>query len=236
MIPEEERRALVSHPGLEVLLPDITSWAQKGLAAINSESKAVSSTVAEIYAVRVFDKVTELDNALGALRLALKFVTELGLAPRPDPDSYRYHYENFVLRIVGFLDRAHRLVGAALQLPVKKVESLGGNAYVEEQVKTDHAEVHAALLAVSQVVKIYREPRNELIHSTAFSSRKLGLFKTLKYVDIESKGIDADELARQHFSAGGTEISLAIAGLATTLSALLVALTPYFERFQRSGH
>lgn len=236
LTPNENSQDLVGHPGLKVLLPAVASALQKRLTAVSSQNNSTASPEAEGYAARVFDKVVELDNSLGALRLALKFVTELGHEKKPDPDVYRYHYENFVLRVVGFLDRAHRLVGAALQLSVKKVESVHGNTYVQEQVKAEHAEVHAALLAVSQVVESYRKPRNELVHAAAFSSRDLGLFTALKHVKIETAGIDADELARQHYSKGGAEISLAIVDLKAALNTLLDALTPHFGKFHRGNH
>lgn len=70
---------------------------------------------------------------------------------------------------------------------------------------------------------------NELIHATAFSSRELGLFTSVKQFDIDTNGVDIDELARHHFSKGGIEIALTIAKLVKSLKALLDELAPYFE-------
>jgi hypothetical protein len=120
-------------------------------------------------------------------------------------------------------------VGASLVMPVKKVEGIGGNAFVQKQIVTDHPHVHSALLAVSEAVDSYKDPRNELIHATAFSNRELGLFTSIKHLDIDTGGVDIDELARHHFAKGGFEIALVIAKLVETLKVLLDELTPIFD-------
>jgi hypothetical protein len=229
VIPKEHRWDLIDHPGLKVLLPFFRSYLQKGLAEIGSENKTFPASAAEFYAASVLDRVSELDNALGALRITMNFVTDLGREPKPDPQIYRYHYENFVLRVIGFVDRAHRLVGASFLMPRKNVEGSRGNLYVRQKVESEHAQVHFALLAVSEAVDSYKGPRNELIHSTAFTSRELGLLTSVKHFDIDTNGMDIDELARHHFSKGGIEIALTIAQLVKTLKALLEELAPYFE-------
>lgn len=229
MIPKEHRLDLIDHPGIKVLLPFFRSYLQKGLSVIGSENKHFPASAAELYAASVCERVSELDNALASLRLTLNFIMDLGQEPTPDPDFYRYHYENFVLRVIGFVDRAHRLVGASFLMPKKRVDGSRGNLFVRQQVESEHAQVHFALLAVSEAVDSYRDPRNELIHSTAFSSRELGLLSSVKHFDIETNGIDIDELARHHFSEGGIEIAVTIAKLVKSLNALLDELTPYFE-------
>lgn len=229
MIPKEHRWDLTDHPSLHILRPFITSYLKKGLAEIGSENKTFPASAAEIYAAGVCERVSELDNALAALRLTLDFVMDLGKEPKPDPDIYRYHYESFVLRVIGFVDRAHRLVGTSFVMPMKKVEGIGGNAFVQKQIVADHPHVHAALLAVSDAVDSYKGPRNELIHATSFSSRELGLFTSIKHLGIDTDGLNTDELARHHFSKGGIEIAVTIAKLVETLKALLDALTPLFE-------
>ncbi|WP_143024459.1 hypothetical protein [Pseudomonas abietaniphila] len=40
---------------------------------------------------------------------------------------YRYHFENFVLRVIELVDRAHQLVGVSLLGPSEKYEAMGGN-------------------------------------------------------------------------------------------------------------
>lgn len=233
MIPKEHRWDLIDHPGLKVLLPFFTSYLQKGLSVIGTENKTFHASAVEKYAASVYERVSELDNALASLRLTLNFVMDLGRERTPDPEIYRYHYENFVLRVIGFVDRAHRLVGATFLLPMKRVEGSRGNVFVRQQVESEHAQVHLALLAVSEAVDSYKDPRNELTHSTAFSSSELGLFTSVKHFGIDTNGIDIDELARNHFSEGGIEIALTIAQLVKTLKALLEELAPYFESIHK---
>lgn len=132
---KKQTRNLSDHPGLQVLLPHYSSYAVRGLAAFRAEKRRFHVSALEIYAAEVFERASELDNALVALRLTAGFVTELSSQPSPSPDIYRYHYENFVLRVIGFVDRAHRLVGAALLLNRKEFESPSGNQYVQRLVQ-----------------------------------------------------------------------------------------------------
>ncbi len=209
-------------------MPHLQSYLRKGLAELRSSGTTFQASVSEIYAAGVADRVSELDNALAALRLALGFAMDLGNQPRPDPDVYRYHYENFVLRVIGFVDRAHRLVGAALVMDKTRFESISGNRFVQEQVKANHPDIHAALQGVTQAVESYRGPRNELIHASAFSSRELGLFQSIRQIGMDTGDVDVDELARHYFSEGSKEIVQTIARLVDALTALLDSLAPLF--------
>ncbi len=228
MTHEDHRKELIDHPGLQVLLPYLRSYVQKGLAEVRSEKKTFTASAVDIYAAGVCERVSELDNALAALRLTLNFVMDLGSEPSPSPDIYRYHYENFVLRVIGFVDRAHRLVGAALLMDKRKFEAIAGNAHVQKQLKPDHPDILQALEGVSQAVESYRGPRNELIHSSAFSNRELGLFMSIRQLGLETEDIDVDELARQHFSEGSKEIALTLASMVQALTVLLATLAPLF--------
>lgn len=223
-----QTRNLSDHPSLHVLLPYYGSYARKGLEAFRSEKRRFTASPVEEYAAGVFERVTELDNALGALRLTAGFVTELGTQSSPGPDIYRYHYENFVLRVIGIVDRAHRLVGAALLLDRKKFQGTTGNQYVQQQIKSD-AELSTALRAVVQAVKAYKGPRNELIHAATFNTPELGLFLTAHQVGLDVGDIDVDGLAREHFGQGSKEIAMTIAQLETLLATLLDVLAPQFS-------
>jgi len=57
--------------------------------------------------------------------------------------------------------------------------------------------IHATLQGVTDTVDGYRGPRNELIHSSAFSSRELGLFQSIRQFRVDTGDIDTDELARR---------------------------------------
>lgn len=222
------RQVLIGHPSLRVLMPHLKNYARKGLAELLSEGKAFPASASEIYAAGIAERVSELDNALAALRLTWELVMDLSTQSSPNPDVYRYHYENFVLRVIGFVDRAHRLVGSALFLDKARFEGIRGNSFVQAQVKTNYPDIHDALQNVSRAVDSYRGPRNELIHSTAFTSGELGLFQSIRQFGMDTEGIDVDELARQHFSGSGMEIAQTIVRLVEALTNLLTVLHPLF--------
>lgn len=232
---KEHRHNLIDHPSLQVLMPYLQSYAHKGLTEFLAGRHTFPGSAAEIYAANVADRVSELDNALAALRMTLNFVIDLSDQPTPDPDIYRYHYENFVLRVMGFVDRAHRLVGSALLMNKAKFELIGGNKFVQKQVEIEHPDISTALQAVTQAVESYRGPRNELIHAAAFTSRELGLFQSIRQFGVDTDGIDVDELARNHFSGESKEIALTIARLVEALTNLLDTLHPLFLNAAEHG-
>lgn len=225
---QAHRHGLIDHPGLQILLPHLKRYLLKGLTEWQSGGTAFTGSATEIYTVSVAERVSELDNALAALRLTMGFVMDLGKQPSPDPDMYRYHYENFVLRVIGLVDRAHRLVGSALLLDKAKFENINGNRFVQQHVQANHPDIHTALQSVTQAVESYRGPRNELIHAAAFTTRELGLFQAIRQFGVDTGDINIDGLARRHFSEGSKEIALTIAGVVRALTTLLDRLAPLF--------
>lgn len=205
------------------------SYCEKGLAKLVEGKDSIPASAIETYASGVFARVDELDTALVSLRLACTFITELGSEPSPSPAIYRYHYENFVLRVIGMVDRAHRLVGASLLLSSRKYEGMGGNTFVQKTTKANHPELYSALNAVADAVNSYRGPRNELIHSSAYSSRELGIFIGVEHFSVDTGSVNLDELKRDYSSAGASEIEQTINRLVTTLTTLLDKLGPVFS-------
>ncbi|WP_458717966.1 Cthe_2314 family HEPN domain-containing protein [Pseudomonas gregormendelii] len=220
---------LIDHPSLVVLFPHMQSYCTKGLTKHIEGKDSFTASSIEIYANGVFTRVDELDTALVSLRLACRFVTELRSEPTPSTAIYRYHYENFVLRVIGLVDRAHRLVGASLLLPSEKYEAMGGNTFVQKATKTKHPELYSALGAVAEAVNSYRGPRNELIHSSAYSSPELGVFIGIEQFSVDTGSVDLNELKRDYSSAGAAEIEETIGRLVAALTTLLDELGPAFS-------
>lgn len=205
------------------------SYCEKGLSNLVEGKDSFTVSTIETYASGVFARVDELDAALVSLRLAFRFVTELGSEPNPSPAIYRYHYENFVLRVIGLVDRAYRLVGASLLLPPEKYDAIRGNVFVQKATKTKHPRLHRALRSIADAVNSYRGPRNELIHSTAYFSRELGIFMGIDQFSVDTGSVDMSELKRDYSSAGAAEIEQTIERLVATLTALLDELGPAFS-------
>lgn len=223
--------AFVDHPALTPLLPHQKSYASNGLSKlIQGENKFQASSI-EIYSALVSEKVGELDNSISSIRLALNFI--LGLDPNLNATSeiYRYHYENFIFRSVGIIDRTHRLVGASLVLNAKKYECTKGIKYIQGYLEEhNHPLISAALLAVTNAVNLNKSPRNELIHSAAFSSRELSLFSGVETIGLDTPSdIDPKKMMREYFVESGTEIAQTLTEVIAAIHALLESLANIYE-------
>lgn len=221
---------LIEHQALSPLMPHLKSSVQKGLTAHLSGNQSFTGTASEIYAKEVAEKVSELDNSLESLHLTRNYIMGLSISPAPSPAEYRYHYENFIFRAVGLIDRAHRFVGASLMLEQSKYECVSGNKYVASKVKVDHPETHSALEKIAYEVSTHRTLRNELIHSSAFSDRELGLFSACKALNVTTpEGTDVTNLMKGHFSLNAEEVAILIAKVEKLLVALIDSLAPVYE-------
>ncbi|MGY2167856.1 hypothetical protein [Pseudomonas gingeri] len=226
---------LADHSCLKILFPHMHSYALKGLAVQMGKEEVFSPTAIEQYSVDVLGKISELDGALVSLRLAYRFIVELGAADEPSPDIYRYHYENFVLRTMGVVDRSYRLVGASLLLDAKRYEAVGGNRYVQGEISKKFSEVRAAVCVVERVVRKYKAPRNELIHSSAYTTRELGVFESIKNFDIDVGGVDVEGLKRGYSLKGAREVYTTIVKLTEALICLLDALSTIYKSLQKAN-
>lgn len=220
----------VEHSALTPLLPHVKSYLLKGLSEYKAGGSEFPASSIERYAALVLEKVGELDNSISSIRLALNFILDLDPAPNATSEIYRYHYENFIFRSVGIIDRTHRLVGASLAFDAKKYECTNGIKYIQGCVEHDHPPISAALLAVTNAVNLNKSPRNELIHSAAFSSRELSLFSGAEAFGLDTlSDIDPKKLMREHFAENGAEIAKTLAEVILAIHALLESLAKIYE-------
>ncbi|MEB6588028.1 MULTISPECIES: hypothetical protein [Pseudomonas] len=224
--------SLVEHVGLQCLEPHICSYALKGLQAVNAGTVSVKATTAEYFAQAVYDRVGELDSTLASLRLVVRLLGEISQASDPDPEVYRYHYENFIFRGIGAVDRAFLLVADALLLSKRARKT---NQLIAEQVEK-HPAVRAALLAVKASMEPYRKSRNVVAHDSAYSSRELGILSGVRQMKVECQDVDVPALSREVFATQVQAVCAAIAELETKLHELMAALQPIFAFVaQRAG-
>jgi hypothetical protein len=161
---------------------------------------------------------------------------DLATGDNVSPSEYRYHYENFIFRAVGVIDRSHRLVGASLMLDAKKYESSRGNLYVSKEVKEAYPAVYAALVSITTTVDSHKALRNAVIHASAFSNREFGLLSAFENLKIPvPDDVDLQGLMREHFSMNGGEVAIVISELEARLSDLLNSLGPIFAKTCPSG-
>lgn len=225
-----QRPLLIEHLALSPLMPLLQNSGAKGLNAFLSGDTSFVATAPEIYANRVAERVSELDSSLESLRLALNYIMDISTGPAPSPAEYRYHYENFVFRAVGLVDRSHRFVGASLMLDPVKYDCISGNSYVMSQVKVTYPEVCTVLGNIVSRVSEHRSLRNALIHSSAFSSRELGLFRTCERLKLPMpEGHDLTGLMREYFSLSAGDVAVLIAEAESLLIMLIESLAPVYE-------
>lgn len=108
---------LIDHPALSPLSPHMRTYAIQGLRELQAVGSVFVASGIEIYAAAVYERVGELDNCLESMRIAISEIVGLAKSATPMSKSYRYHHENYLLRVTGLLDRAYRLVSIALGLP-----------------------------------------------------------------------------------------------------------------------
>lgn len=224
------RLNLVEHPVLEGLLPHLQSYCQKGLREIESTTKTFKVSSIESYAASVFERVGELDNAIKSIRLTMDFIFELKGDHKNFADIYRYHYENFFLRLIGLADRSYLLVGTSLQLNPTKLESMGANKFVSTSVLRTNPEVHQCLSQLDVAIAKHRILRNEIAHLRAFSNRELGLFSAIEMLSIDvGEKIDIQKLKAEFSSKENAELVTFFAEVVTTIEELLEALASTYK-------
>lgn len=226
----------IDHCSLKLLLPHFRECVKKGLNVMKLGGQKYTASQAEIYAANVFERVGELDNCVKSLRLAIAFILDITVETPNVADVYRYHYENFVLRLTGIVDRAHLLVGASLCLNPADFERFGGNKFVSKKVVTDYPLIHKCLENIVFLASDYKLTRNKIAHSSEFSSRELGLFTAIEFLNIEvGEEVGVHDLMNDYFSDGGAELSLLVDKVTNNVHELLTALNPIYERVCANG-
>lgn len=220
----------IEHKALSPFLPHVREYVMKGLNEVSTPGSKFKASTLEMYAADVLERVGELDSSVKSLRMAVNFITNLNQTDKDATDVYRYHYENFLLRLTGTVDRAYRLVGTSLQLNPARYERPGGNRFVSDDVSSGFPTLYSCLQSIGAIAAKHKGPRNEVAHSKAFATRELGLLSAaekLQLTDEESKHII--ELTKDYFSEGTSELTDVIAEIIQAIKNLLAALEPLYE-------
>ncbi|MCK9684221.1 Cthe_2314 family HEPN domain-containing protein [Scleromatobacter humisilvae] len=217
------------------LLPHMKAYARKGLHEYKTGQNGgtFSATALEQYSAQVLERVDALDSCISSLRLALSFIEDLDRAHSRVIELYRYHHENFLLRLTGVVDRAYRLVGASLMMSAKDLEKVGSNKLVDRAVVTDYPDVHGALKTLADTAAAHKNDRNMVAHSAAYSTRELGLFTAVTTMNLGLKGIDLDELMEHYFSNGAVSMVALIGEMVRGIEELLSTLAPIYAAVTR---
>lgn len=218
------------HQTFVSLLPHLKAYALKGLHEYKTGQNGgkFSATALEQYSAQVLERVDALDSCISSLRLALSFIEDLDRTHSSVVELYRYHHENFLLRLTGIVDRAYRLVGASLMMGAKDLEKVGSNKLVERAVFTEYPDVHRVLKKLADVVAAHRNDRNMVAHSAAYSTRELGLFTAINTMNLGIEGIDIDELMDHYFSNGAVSMVALTGEIVLVIEELLDTLVPIY--------
>jgi hypothetical protein len=224
------RPAFIEHQALAGFLPHLQTYLLKGRRVVSTDGGQFKATEKESYAANVFERVGELDNAVKSLRLAMGFVVDLKSTNGDAPEVYRYHYENFLLRLTGLVDRAYLLVGASLLLSKSKLGKVGANEFVAKSIAADYSELLACLKKLAAVAAKHKTSRNEVAHSQAFSTRELGLFSAVVSLNLDvGDKTQISESMKNYFSKSGAELALLVAEMVAGIEKLLDTLAPIYE-------
>jgi hypothetical protein len=196
-----DTKKFIEHESLAPLMEPLTSYLQRALETVRRGDQLVHGTDLEKYANAIMGRVSEIGNCFAAMRIAAHEISNL--ADRLPPKSatlYRYHYENYLLRLSGIFDRVCRLVGEAIRIPSNKLDSAGTNAIVLGVLSKRYPDIHQSLSEIQKLLDEQRIVRNTVAHAEAYSSRELGLYIALE--EVAPQGIklsDVAPLMKNHF-------------------------------------
>ncbi len=152
---------LTEHDALHHLRPFWASY-QSMLKEVEAGGRFHASPQ-ESYAAKQFERLYELEHDLSNLKRATCFIRDLAPDLAESHDIYGYHDEHFAMRFAGIVEKAHRLVGAALLLKADKCEGSGGNAFVIRSAKDHYPEVAANLERLAALEANHKKVRKGVV-------------------------------------------------------------------------
>jgi hypothetical protein len=221
---------LIEHPSLVGLSGDLRSCLVKMLSPAKGKSEEVQVSPAEHRAHSIFSRVAEVDNCLRSLRIAVAGLQAEAKSASPDVEQYRYHVENYLLRLTGLYDRACRLAGVAIGMTSAQVDRQRGNSEVLGALKRLKAQRPLETLAeLKALLEPHWDTRNVVAHAGEFSSRQIGLFVAVSQMQLAS--VDSDglhKLMTAHFQDGALDFGVLALRAEGLLYCLIESLTPSF--------
>lgn len=222
---------LIEHPSLAQIGEELRSCLVKMLSEARGKPARVEVTSAEHRAHALFSRVAEVDNCLRSLRIAVAGIQAEATSLAPDVEQYRYHVENYLLRLTGLYDRACRLAGTAIGMTSTQVDRQSGNSDVLRALKRLGAQSSLGTLGELKVLlEPHWDSRNVVAHAGEFSSREIGLFVAVSQVQLES--VDSDDLQKlmtAHFRDGALDFGVLALQAEGLLYRLIDDLAPTFS-------
>lgn len=220
---------LIEHPALAVILEDLRSCLAKMLAPAKGKPAHVKVSSAENRAHAIFARVSEIDNCLRSLRIAIAGLQAEATSQSPNVEQYCYHTENYLLRLTGVYDRACRFAGVAIGMTAPQVDRLSGNSDVLKNLKCSGAWSGAVgrLCELKAMLAPHWGNRNVVAHEGQFSSREIGLFVAISQVKLKSVSLgELHTLMTEHFRDGALDFGQLVIQTEGLLYRLIEDLAP----------
>ena len=220
----------LDHSALKPLIPHLRAYTSKSLSGIQPDAINDITNPLESFSAKVFERVGELENCIESMRIALFYMIDLSKAPGIDINGYIYHYENFIFRLAGILDRSYRLVGVSMQLDQRKFERNNGNAVVAKSLQPNHQTILDYLEDIKALTTKTQNLRNDIAHSSAFSSREVRIVSATSILQLTcDEATEIKSLMVHDFINRSKEMAELIAESIKGVNALLDGLQPVFD-------
>lgn len=169
--------------------PLVSNALAKGLIALQNGDKSYPATPIETYALSVFLRVSEIDDAFKCISLTLEYLSKKSY---PDSeydfsDHHAFHVENFLLRLTSVVVRCYLFVGSTLLMADKKIEKLGGNKDIYEELKDFSPESARILSKMNSKISDFKKIRNKVAHQAGFSNKNLAVIKVIENAESPSQ-------------------------------------------------
>jgi hypothetical protein len=201
---------LISHPVLAKIGEDLRTCLLKLLVHPQIDPAQVGLTPAESRAHAIYSRVAEIDNCLRSLRIAIGGLQAEAASNSPNIEQYRYHAENYLLRLTGIYDRACRFVGVTIGMTSREIDKQSGNRDVQERLRKIGANnvVHR-LCELKALLEPHWENRNVAAHAGEISSQQIELFSAVSQLKLESVNPEKlHKLMVEHFRDGAFDFGV----------------------------
>ncbi|SMN17620.1 hypothetical protein CRYPA_1031 [uncultured Candidatus Thioglobus sp.] len=176
------------NPNIKQLFPLVTESLSKAMSALSNGNSNYSASSLEIYAQDVFSRVAEIDNAFKNMRITIEYLRKTSYSDSSYnfSEHHSFHIENFLLRLTSVVDRSYLLAGSTMLMENEKIEKMGGNGKVSEELVHFSPPSDTILKTMEDTIDHLRIPRNKVAHQAGFSSKNLCVLQTIENAKSES--------------------------------------------------
>ncbi|MFZ8142773.1 Cthe_2314 family HEPN domain-containing protein [Alteromonas macleodii] len=176
------------HPKVKQFFPLITESLSKGLNALSDGESNYEASAIEKYAQDIFSRVSEIDNAIKSMSIAIEYLKQKNYenSEYSFSEHHTFHVENFLLRLTSVVDRSYLLAGSTMVMENHIIEKLGGKRKVSSKLLDFSPRSEAILRKMDDAIEHLRSPRNKVAHQAGYSRKSLCVLQTIENSEAES--------------------------------------------------